>query len=108
MGYRDYKGGDMIRHILAIKFKESTSLDAINALKNSFQSMPVKIEGVDSVEWGENDSPEGKNKGYTHMVVMNFAENAARERYLTHPEHIELKKLFRPILDDLIVFDYTI
>jgi hypothetical protein len=97
----------MIRHIILIKFKSTAKENEINDLKASFESMPSKIEGVHSVEWGFNDSPELKNKGYTHVVLMNFIDDAGRNNYLPHPEHAELKKLFRPILEDLIVFDYT-
>ena len=98
----------MIRHIILIKFKATTKTNEINELKASFESMPLKVGGVHSVEWGLNDSPEGKNKDYTHVVLMNFIDDAGRKNYLPHPEHGELKKLFRLILEDLIVFDYTV
>lgn len=98
----------MIRHILLIKFKPNASPQQIEELKNSFLSMPTKVEGVDSVEWGLNDSPEGKNKHYTHCVMMTFADEAGRDRYLPHPEHDVLKEIFRPILEDIVVFDYTV
>ena len=98
----------MIRHIILIKFKSTAKINEINELKASFESMPLKVEGVHSVEWGLNDSPEGKNKGYTHAVLMNLVDDAGRDNYLPHPEHDELKKLFGPILDDLVVFDYTV
>ena len=98
----------MIRHILLIKFKSTAKTNDINMLKASFEAMPSKVKGVHSVEWGINDSPEGKNKGYTHAVVMNFVNDDGRDNYLPHPEHDELKKLFRPILEDIVVFDYTV
>jgi hypothetical protein len=98
----------MIRHIILIRFKSTAQINEINELKASFESMPLKVEGVRSVEWGLNDSPEGKNKGYTHAVLMNFVDEAGRDNYLPHSEHDELKKLFGPILDDLVVFDYTV
>ncbi len=98
----------MIRHILLIKFTTTANIDEINELKAGFESMPLKVEGVSSVEWGLNDSPEGKNKNYTHAVLMSFVDDDGRNSYLRHPEHDELKKLFRPILDDLVVFDYTV
>ncbi|EJN6830026.1 Dabb family protein, partial [Vibrio cidicii] len=28
--------------------------------------------------------------------------------YLPHPEHDALKQVFRPLLEDIVVFDYTI
>jgi len=36
---------------------------------------------------------------------MNFVDEMVRNYYLSHSEHDELKKVFIPILDDLIVFD---
>ncbi|MDF2152955.1 Dabb family protein [Vibrio sp. CAU 1672] len=98
----------MIRHILLIKFKTDASHENIEQLRTLFEQMPHKVEGVTEVEWGLNDSPEGKNKHYTHAVVMTFADEAGRENYLPHPEHDALKAVFRPLLEDIIVFDYTI
>lgn len=98
----------MIRHILLIEFKASATPSQINALKDSFESIPEKISAVHSVEWGINNSPEQKNKHFTHAVVMNFTDSAAREQYLPHPEHKALQLLFEPILEDIIVFDYSV
>jgi hypothetical protein len=98
----------MIRHILLIKFKDSAEPLKIAALKDLFESIPEKIEGVDAVEWGINDSPEGKNEGYTHSVVMTFADEAVRRNYLPHPEHDALKAVFVPLLEKIIVFDYQV
>lgn len=96
----------MIRHILLIKFKENSDTTDIEKLKALFKAMPEKVEGVVSVEWGENDSPEGKNQGYTHSVLMTFTDENGRQNYLPHPEHQALKEVFRPLLEDIIVFDY--
>lgn len=98
----------MIRHILLIKFKQDAEQKDIEVLKQCFDSIPEKIEGVLSVEWGVNDSPEHKNKGYTHSVFMTFENEEGRQNYLPHPEHEALKKVFRPLLEDVIVFDYQI
>ena len=98
----------MIRHILLIKFKQSVELFQINEIQNLFESLTTKIEGVVSVEWGLNNSPENKNQGYTHSVLMTFANEEGRQNYLQHPEHEALKKVFKPLLDDLLAFDYQI
>ncbi|MCQ8866842.1 Dabb family protein [Vibrio splendidus] len=98
----------MIRHILLIKFKENAEASEVQKLKMLFEAMPNKVEGVTSVEWGLNDSPENKNQGYTHSVLMTFADEEARQNYLPHPEHDELKDVFRPLLEDIIVFDYSL
>jgi len=97
----------MVRHILLIRFKPEATAEAIDAVEAAFLAIPSKIEGVDSVEWGENDSPENKNEGFTHCVLMTFTDDAARSHYLPHPEHKALVSIFRPTLDEIIVFDYT-
>ncbi|PWI33442.1 stress protein [Vibrio albus] len=96
----------MIRHILLIKFKASSDQTEIDKLRSLFEAMPAKVDGVVSVEWGINDSPEVKNQGYTHSVLMTFADETGRQNYLPHAEHEALKQVFRPLLEDIIVFDY--
>ncbi|WP_423220809.1 Dabb family protein [Enterobacter ludwigii] len=39
---------------------------------------------------------------------MTFADEATRQRYLPHPAHEALKVIFRSILRDIIVLDYTV
>lgn len=98
----------MIRHILFITFSDSALPEQILAVRSTFLQIPDLVEGVTSVEWGTNDSPEEKNAGFTHCVLMTFADEAARQRYLPHPAHDDLKTIFRPILQDIIVLDYTL
>ncbi|HDX8368465.1 TPA: Dabb family protein, partial [Aeromonas dhakensis] len=40
--------------------------------------------------------------------LMTFADEAARQRYLHHPDHDALKAIFRPVLERIIVLDYTL
>lgn len=98
----------MIRHILLIKFKDSAKRPQIDELQAFFDAMPNKVDGVVSVEWGINDSPEHKNKGYTHSVLMTFSDEKGRQNYLPHPEHEALKDIFIPLLEDIVVFDYQV
>lgn len=98
----------MIRHILFFTFSENATPVQKDAVKRAFLSMPADIEGVESVEWGCNNSPEGKSAGFTHCVLMTFQDEAARQRYLPHPEHEKLKLIFRPVLQDIIVMDYSV
>ena len=98
----------MIRHILLISFKDTTSAEQATHVMNEFCTIPERIPGVVSVEWGVNNSPEGLNKQYSHTVLMTFADEASRENYLPHPEHEALKAVFVPLLEDIIVFDYTV
>lgn len=98
----------MIRHILFISFTDEATADRRNAVRQAFLRIPQQVSGVIRVELGSNDSPEGKNAGYTHCVLMTFADEAARQRYLSHPAHDVLKSIFRPVLQDIVVLDFTL
>ncbi|MGL6363746.1 Dabb family protein [Aeromonas veronii] len=98
----------MIRHILLIAFKPGTQPARIDAVRTAFLAIPHQVSGVTAVEWGRNDSPEGRDDGFTHSVLMTFADEAARQRYLPHPDHDALKAIFRPVLERIIVLDYTL
>lgn len=97
----------MIRHILLIRFTDAATERQLTKVQHAFLKIPELVEGVMSVEWGENNSPEGKNSGFTHCVLMSFYDETARLRYLRHSGHIALKTIFKPVLRDIIVFDYT-
>lgn len=98
----------MIRHLLLIQFKDSVTSAQIEEVEALFTAIPGKVDGVVSAEWGANDSPEQKNQGYTHAVLMNFADEAGRQNYLPHPEHDALRAVFKPLVKDVIVVDYPV
>ena len=98
----------MIRHILLIQFNELASALNISMFFEKIDSIIDRVDGISSIEWGLNDSPEGANKEYTHCVMMTFHDDTARNRYLPHLAHGELKTLLEPLLSDMIIFDYTI
>jgi len=98
----------MVRHLLLVRFKADASADALTALQTAFMAMVNKVTGLISVEWGENNSPEDKNRGYTHCIMMTFSSLVARDNYLPDPAHSALKVIFRPLIDDIIVLDYSI
>lgn len=97
----------MIRHILLVKCKSAATSEQVDAVKSAFVAIPQQVSGIEDVEWGVNDSPEGKNQDYTLCIFMTFANEEARQTYLTHPAHNALKVVFRQIIEDIIVFDYS-
>jgi len=50
-------------------------------------------------------------KGFTHGFCMTFADAAARDVYLPHPEHERVKALVLQVLDGgldgVVAFDYA-
>lgn len=98
----------MIRHILLFQWQDEVSSRQVEQVRTLFLAFPDDIAGVTAVEWGKNDSQEGKNSGMSHCVVMTFRDEESRLRYLFHPQHDALKAVFSPLLRDLVVLDYTL
>lgn len=63
------------------------------------------VPGILQVSYGQNFSE--RSKGYTHAVVMQFADTAALKTFYVHPAHQRLiREQIKPILADMIVVDY--
>lgn len=98
----------MIRHVMLVEVKSGATSAEIEATKQAFIAIPDKVGGLENVEWGWNNSPEGKNQSYTLAIVMTFHDEQARDTYLVHPAHEALKVHFRKIISDIVVLDYTV
>ena len=97
-----------IRHLVLLKFKPEATSAELNALESAFAELASKIDAVQSLEWGTNNSPEGLDKGFTHCFNLTFADEAARAAYLPHPAHQAFVARLKPALDDVLVLDYAI
>jgi hypothetical protein len=60
------------------------------------------------MEYGPYNSTEGLNDGYTHGFIMTFESLEAREAYLPHPIHEDVKDLVIPRLERVVVFDFNV
>jgi hypothetical protein len=94
------------RHVVAFKFKESTTPDQIKKVEAAFADLPKKNTKINKFEWGTNNSPENKNKGCTHCFILTFKSEKDRDQYLVHPAHKEFGTLVGPLLDDVFVIDF--
>lgn len=94
-----------IQHIVLVKFpahKAHRMADLASALEGLRKKMP----GFLAIQGGAYSSPEGLNQGYTHGFIMTFADAAARDHYLTDPDHEKLKQAFLPDLEGVVAFDF--
>ena len=97
---------DMLRHVVSFKFSPEASSAQVNALVEAFQNLPNDIPQIKAFEWGENNSPEGVDKGMTHIFLLSFADEKARDEYLVHPDHVAFGDTHGGIIEDLVVVDY--
>ena len=96
----------MLRHVVALKFKDGISTDEIKKVENAFRDLKKKIPQIAALEWGTNVSPEKHDKGFTHCFVLTFKSEKDRDDYLPHPDHKAFGKALGPVLADVFVIDY--
>ena len=53
-----------------------------------FAELVEEVGTIRSYEWGVNNSPEEKDKGFTHLFCLTFDTEEDRDAYLPHPAHV--------------------
>lgn len=98
-----------VRHVVVFKYKPEATEAQIAEVTTAFRALKEKIPGILAFEHGINNSPEGHNKGFTHVYLLTFEDAAARDAYLPHPEHEAFGALLGRlgILEDVFVVDYV-
>ena len=94
--------------MVSFKFKPSASQEQVNALIQAFEGLQKDIPQIKAFEWGLNNSPEGFDKGMTHIFQLTFENAKARDEYLPHPAHKAFGDTHGGIIEDLVVVDYII
>jgi hypothetical protein len=97
-----------LRHVVIFKYKPQTTDDQIRQVTDAFRALQHSIPGIRAFEHGVNNSPEGKNLGFTHVYTLTFDSPAARDAYLPHSEHAQFGALLGRlnVLADVFVVDY--
>ena len=98
----------MVRHYGVFKFKPEVTEAQIDECFASMKGMVGQIPGLEKVEHGPYDSPEGLNEGFTHGFIMTFDSAESRDAYLPHPVHESVKDIVVPRLEQVIVFDFEV
>ncbi len=98
-----------VRHVVVFKYKPEATPAQIQQVTDAFRALASSIPGITGFEDGVNDSPEGKNLGFTHVYLLTFKDAAARDAYLPHPEHKKFGQVLRGsgIFVDAFVVDYA-
>ncbi|MSU63542.1 MAG: Dabb family protein [Pedosphaera sp.] len=97
-----------VKHIALFKFKEGTSEEQIQQLFDQLMEISETILGIEDYVSGTNNSPEGLSQGHTHGFVMSFADAAARDAYLGHPDHERFKAALASSIEGVVVFDFEV
>ena len=93
-------------HLVLIKFKDDINNNELQKVIDGAYELQ-KIPAVQDLNFSYNVSPEGLSKGYTHSLTMKFSQAKERDSiYLPHPIHQGFVKLFVPLTESVLVFDY--
>src|SRR6185295_11614396 len=68
-----------VRHMVAFKFKETTTPQQVKQVEDAFRALKTKIPQIVSFEWGLNSSPEKFDKGFTHGFILGFKDETGRD-----------------------------
>tara|TARA_R110002072_G_scaffold302999_3_gene491123 strand:+ start:58745 stop:59584 length:840 start_codon:yes stop_codon:yes gene_type:complete len=98
--------GQVLRHAVFFSFKETATENDIKGVIAAFAELPSKIDSIIDFQWGTNNSPEGKDDGFTHCFFLTFKDEAGRAEYLPHPDHKAFGDVLRPHNDKVFVIDY--
>lgn len=96
-----------VRHVVALKFKETATAEQIQKVEKAFSGLKAKIPQIVTLDFGTNVSPEKLNKGFTHCFLLSFKTEKDRDAYLVHPDHKAFADVLTPVLGDVFVIDYV-
>ena len=85
----------MLRHIVLFKFKEENKAQNVAVTKAMLDALPEKIAEI----WhSETYVDVGvKSDNYDLMLVSDFEDAAALERYIIHPDHKAVGAFMVPV-----------
>jgi hypothetical protein len=99
----------MIRHCVFVKFRDDVGTAERAAIHADLEALRQVVEGMDTVNFSANVSPEPFARGFTHGFTIDFADVAARDAYLVHEAHQRAGARLVAALDGgtdgLLVFD---
>ena len=97
----------LYRHVVVFKFKETTTDAQIKQIIEDFGKLKNDIKDIVAFEHGTNVSPEGLDKGFTHVFLVTFKDKAGLDVYLPHPAHKAFVEKLLPLLEEPFVVDYV-
>ncbi|TCT04286.1 Dabb family protein [Aquabacter spiritensis] len=77
----------MIRHIVFVRMREDVDAAEIEAVLAQLAELAGVVPGMTGFVRGRNVSPEHLDRGYSHVFMCDFPDEAARDVYLDHPAH---------------------
>jgi hypothetical protein len=94
-----------ITHVVLVRWKPETTDDTREAIRASVRALATEIPGIHRLVEGPSVSPEGLEAGFDYVLVVDFADTDARDRYLPHPAHLPVAEQLGQHSESVVVFD---
>ena len=99
----------MLRHVVAFELVAAEpaqrAADA-QTIRHELESLRDQIEDIHEIHVGID---QGQVAGHWEvLLVSDFADNAALERYQTHPEHVRAAEGISALVANKAVVDYVV
>lgn len=79
-----------LRHGVFLKFREGATPEQIKDIEESFAKLPSECPTIKAFEWGQNNSPEKHDDGFTHCYMFTFDDPKGLKEYAVSPAHTAL------------------
>lgn len=96
----------MIKHIVLFKFKDENKDVFMNQAKQELENLVDKIEELKSMEVGINYLEDENMPDLS--LSSSFENKEGLKIYATHPEHLKVVELIKPMAIGRWVVDYEI
>lgn len=97
----------MIEHIVLFRWKTEATAEQVAAGMEGLRGLRGSIPGITALACGVDFS--GRAQGYTHALVIRFADRPSFDAYGPHPAHrAVIETHLRPIMESVIDFDFKV
>jgi hypothetical protein len=96
-------------HVVTVAWKAGTTPEQIKAALDGAHKLPAQYKGISRV-WTNAikvQNPQGATVEKTHVIVMEFVDQAALAAYTDHPAQLEWYKVYTPIREQSTTYDIT-
>ncbi len=94
----------MIEHLVFLKIRDEAG--AVETIANALVSLKGRVPAIKDISCGRNVSD--RSKGFNLGLRVLLETEADIEAYRVHPEHMKiLNEMIKPVMEDMIVIDYT-
>lgn len=97
----------MLQHVVLFKFPQPLDADSEAEMRGAVAGFPESIGELTKLRLG-TDLTGARTDGYQYLLMTEFADEAALQRYREHPVHQEFLGWLGDHGATLLAFDYLL